>query len=83
MAVLGFSARRHAHPPFRHAVFLNVGFLHTIEADANFVLQNLRVEMRAFGVNAQVVWQRRFGFGVGLSHSKNAYLLELGEGAYY
>lgn len=60
VAVLAFSTCWYAHPAFRNAILFNVGFFHTIEVDADLECEDCLVEMRAFGVDAQAVWQGGF-----------------------
>lgn len=45
------------HPAFWDRVFDDVGFLDTVEHDANAALEQFFIEEGAFGVDGEVVWR--------------------------
>src|SRR3954463_14837182 len=67
VAVLG-GAGGHADPALADAIFLDVGLLDALEADADVARQNLRVVVRALWIDRQAV--RQFvRSGLVLAHS--------------
>ena len=54
LAVDGFSGRN-ADPAFRNAIFFHVGFLDTVEANADLALENLPVIVRVLGIDRETV----------------------------
>src|SRR5215212_1226162 len=60
----------HAHPSLAHAIFFDVGFLDSLEANADIACQHLFIVVRAFRIDGQTIRQllsRNAGF---LVHSK-------------
>src|SRR5690349_18488750 len=56
VAVLGI-AGRDAHPAFAHAIFLDIGLLHALEADADVAREDLGVVIGTARIDAQAVGQ--------------------------
>lgn len=49
--------RSHADPPFADTIFLHIGPLASVKADANASLENLLVVMRTSWIDAQTIGQ--------------------------
>ena len=51
-------ASRNADPAFRHTIFLDIGFLGSIEADADLALQQICIVKLAVWIKGEAVWKR-------------------------
>src|SRR5262245_15022224 len=68
VAVLGI-ARGNAHPALADAIFLDIGFLDTLEANADIAREDLGIVVRAVRIDRETVGKLVVHRFVGLAHS--------------